>query len=192
MQLFDPKLEVPFYKQTTPGYCHPACVKMVIGYAIDVLGIQQNRITVGRVAKALRTHRLSGTAPGDLELVNSLLTESVPQIQFKSQISGRFEDIKTEIDRERPLIAWINISPDRDDTIWHAVVIHGYDLDDNKIYFIDPEMNVEDYERTSEIGYFLDNKLGVDGRLIKLIISKVGQMDLRGKIRPFKKKRRPS
>jgi len=189
MILIDPKLSIPFFKQPTPGYCHPACVKMIIDYAIDLLRVKQKRLRIGKIAEELGAHYLAGTPPGGIERVNLLLADSIPNIQFKSQLSGRFEDLKKEIDEGRPVIAWIEIVGKDGDTIRHAVVINGYDPEKKEIYYVDPEMTAENHEKTAEIGDFIDNKLGVRGHLVKLIISAIGQKDLMGRIVPFKKRR---
>ena len=186
----DPKLSIRFFKQTEIGYCHPACVKMVIDYAIDVLGVDQRRLSISKIAKVLGTHRFSGTPPGAIEKINSLLSESIPRIQFKSQLSGRFEDIKREIDEGKPVIAWINISPNEEDIIMHAVVVVGYDEEKKEIYYVDPEMTAENHEKRIEIGDFIDNKLGVRGHLVKLIITERGQIDLMGRIVSSRRRRR--
>lgn len=190
MTLIDPKISIPFFKQTETGYCHPACVKMVIDYAIDVLGVDQKRLRLGKIAAILGTHYLAGTPPGAIERINQELGESIPRIQFKSQIGGRFDEIREEIDEGRPVIAWIDIASVEEDTIRHAVVVTGYDPEKKEIYYVDPEMMVENHEKTVEMGDFIDNKLGVRGHLVKLIITEIGQVDLMGRIVSLKKRRR--
>ena len=180
---------IPFYKQTEIGYCHPACVKMVIDYAIDTIGVKQKRVSLSRIADILKTHRFGGTVRENIELINPVLRDSVPRIRFQSQVSARFSDIKEEIDACRPVIAWINIAPSDEDSIKHAIVITGYNLQKNEIYFVDPEMTVENHIRTLEMGTFLDEKLGVEARIIKLDVSKIGQKHLNGRITPYKRRR---
>jgi hypothetical protein len=189
MILIDPRLSIPFFRQTTPGYCHPACVKMVIDYAITELRVEQKRLRISKIAEELGAHYLAGTPPGGIERVNLLLAESIPNIQFKSQLSGSFDEIKKEIDEGRPVIAWIEIVGKDGDTIRHAVVVNGYDPEKKEIYYVDPEMTPENHERIAEIGDFIDNKLGVRGHLVKLLISTIGQKDLMGRIIPLKKRR---
>ena len=179
---------MPFYKQTEIGYCHPACVKMVIDYAIDTIGVKQKRVSLSRISEVLKTHRISGTVRENIELINPELRDSVPRIRFQSQISARFSDIEEEIDACRPVIAWINIAPSDEDMIKHAVVITGYDIQKNEIYFVDPEMTVENHIRTLEMGTFFDEKLGVEARIIKLNISEIGQKHLNGRVTPYKRR----
>ena len=189
MYLADPRLSIPFFRQTTPGYCHPACVKMVIDYAINELRVKQKRLRISKIAEELGAHYLAGTPPGGIERVIILLADSIPNIQLKSQLSGNFDEIKKEIDEERPVITWIEIVGKDGDTIRHAVVVNGYDPEKKEIYYIDPEMAAENHERIVEIGDFIDNKLGVRGHLVKLIISTIGQKDLMGRIIPLKRRR---
>jgi len=181
-------LSLPFYKQTEIGYCYPSCLKMVIDHAIDNLGIKQKRLSLKKIARALGTHKLAGTIPENVELINQLLTESVPQIQFKSQISARFDEIRKELDERKPVIAWINIAQDKSDLARHSIVVIGYNLEKNEIYFVDPEMTVDNHVKNMDIGVFIDEKLGVEARIIKLIISQIGQKDLLGKIVPYERR----
>lgn len=118
-----------------------------------------------------------------------MLADSIPNIQFSSQLSGRFNDIIEEIDAGRPVIAWIDITENEGDTVRHAIVITGYDPEKKEIYYVDPEMTAEKHEKTAEIGDFIDNKLGVRGHLVKLIISEKGQKDLMGRVIAVKKRR---
>jgi hypothetical protein len=183
------KKEIPFYKQTETGYCHPACVKMVLDFAIEDMGIKQRRMSLSSIARVLRTNKISGTIRENIELINAELEDSVPRIHFYSRVSARFDDIKDEIDSCRPVIAWINIAPSKEDTVMHAVVIVGYDLQQNEIFLVDPEMTQENHEKHMDLGMFLDEKLGVEGRIIILSVSEIGQKHLNGRITPYQRRR---
>jgi hypothetical protein len=143
---------------------------------------------LSRIAEILRTHRYGGTVRENIELINLVLSDSVPRISFQSQISARFNDIKNELDECRPVIAWINIAPSDEDIIRHAVVIVGYDIQKNEIYYVDPEMSEENHIKTVGMGIFLDEKLGVEARIIKLRVSKITQKHLNGRVTPFKRR----
>lgn len=174
-------------------YCYVACIKMLIDYAIDELNIDQSRLRVTTIAKALRTHPNIGTIPGDIERINSKLADSFPHIQVKDQIGGEFHDIKNEIDDTtypKPVIAWIVIAEDEGDQLYHAVLVNGYSEDLTKIYYVDPEMIPENYQCEAEVGDFIDNKLTRGGHLVKLVVTKRGEKDLMGGIHPIKRRRR--
>ena len=189
-----PKLPVKFKKQSERMYCYVASIKMLVDYAIDELQIDQKRLRIRTIAKALRTHPNGGTAPGDIERINSELADSFPHIQVKDQIGGGFNDIREEIDepKRRPLIAWIVIARDDGDPIFHAVLINGYSRDRTKIYYVDPEMTQENHQCEAEVGDFINNKLTVEGHLIKLVITERGEKDLMGGLHPIRKRRQRS
>ena len=184
-----PILKIKFFRQTERAYCYPACVKMVIDYAIDSLRVKQRSLRLRKIARELRTDPDAGTSPGDIERVNTLLLDSFPQIQLRGKKMGTFGEIRDEIDQERPVIAWIELVRDEDDILFHAVVVKGYSSDLSKIFYIDPNKTEDDHQCEAEVGDFIDNKLGVEGHLIKLEITLIGQKDLRGRIRPLKRRR---
>jgi len=185
-------LPVKFYKQTEPMYCYISCTKMIVDYAIDELNVSQSRLSIHDIAEETRTHPQIGTAWSDIERINDLLKDSFPPISFEVQVGGSLEDIVTELygENSRPLIAWIIGVIDDGDTIFHSVVINGVSEDSTRIFYIDPAMTVENHQCEVEIGDFLDKKLGVDGRLVKLVIKNIGQKDLMGKMGPIIRRRR--
>lgn len=180
-------LPIKFKKQSEPMYCYVSCLKMVIDYAIDELKVSQRRLTINAIAKCTRTHPLEGTIIMDIERINELLIDSVPQISFKDQVGGSLPDIIMELHGENPvpLIAWILGVEDDGDRIFHSIVINGVPEDRTQIFYVDPARTEDDYQCDEEIGEFLDNKLGVSGRLVKLKISKKGHKDLLGKVHPL-------
>lgn len=169
-------------------YCVPVCVKMVLDYAIKELKNRQKKISVKTIAKTLGTRPLTGTAPGSIELINSSLGASKPLINFKSKLAGTFNDIKTEIDNKRSVIAWINLTDDELTPVWHTVVINGYDIDKRLIYYIDPLLTKENCEVPIETGYFIQKKLGSRGHLIKLVVVSEAQKTLIGVLQPIQKR----
>lgn len=162
---------------------------MVVDYAIKELGVKQKKLRISTIAKELQTHPDGGTAPGDIERVNALLTESFPQIRLIDKKTGTFLEIQDEIENSRPIIAWLELVRDEDDILFHAVVINGYSSNLTTIYYVDPAMTVEDHQCDAEVGDFIDEKLGVEGHLIKLETTLKGQKDLMGRIKPLKRRR---
>lgn len=182
-----PNLIVPFYKQAEKMYCYPTCVKMVLEYAIKELKIKQKKLSVKKIARTLNTGPLTGTAPGSVELINSLLGDSKPPILFKSKLAGNITDVKDELDNKRPLIAWINISGDEGDPVWHTVVIIRYDEEKRVITYVDPLKNVDDHEVTEDSGFFMDVRLGSRRHIIKLVLVSEAQKTLIGILKPIEK-----
>ena len=173
-----PILDVAFYKQPNDMYCHPTCVKMVLNYAIRHFKIKQRNLSIRSIARKIGADPLDGTPPGGIELINGALVNSKPSIRFTRQLSGTLREIIVEIDNERPIIAWINLSDNEFDPVWHAVVIVGYDRDKREIYYIDPLKTEEDHIVTLEIGDFISNKMGPQGNMIKFEIGGRGQRTL--------------
>lgn len=173
-----PIIELPYFHQPTDMYCQPTCYKIVTNYAIEEFKIKQKKFTIKKIAKTLGTTELWGTIPGNVELVNNLLSSSRPRTYFKQQISGRYTEITYEIDNNRPIIAWIDPRIIGNDEVWHVIVINGYEPDLRRIYFVDPLLSKEYWQKECESSSFMENRLGPKGTLIKLIIGSTGQQTL--------------
>jgi len=185
-----PILPLKFSKQPETAYCFPSCLKMVIDYAIDELKVKQKRLRLSSIAKIVKTHPNGGTAPGDIELINAALLDSFPEIQIVDSKGGTFTDIRKEIDEEKLVIAWIVVAKDEEDTLFHSIVINGYDDNLTKIFYVDPEMEQNNYQLSAPIGKFIDEMLTVDGHLIRMKITIKGQQDLFKRLLPLKKTRK--
>lgn len=155
------------FGQPTVYYCVPACIKMVLEYARKKYGKEIPRLSIKTIARVVGT-TIDGTAPKDVENMNERLSKAVPSVEFKTEFLSRFPEIVKELnDEENPVIAWINcVEPP--DTVWHAVVVTGFDPETNTIFYNDPEGSVKKKE---EVGIFI-NKWGVSGRLVKVLIGK--------------------
>ena len=162
---------------------------MVIDYAIDELGIKQRRLQLSTIAKAVRAHRDAGTAPGDIELINNALLDSFPEIQMVDRKGGTFQIIRHEIDEGRPVIAWIVMAEDEGDILYHSVVVNGYDDDLTTLYYVDPEMEEDNYQLQVRVGTFVDDMLTVEGHLIRMQMTIKGQQDLFQRLHPIGKTR---
>ena len=163
---------------------------MVIDYAIDELEVKQKKLTLKKIASIIGAHPVGGTAPGNIELINTALLESFPEVQIVDGKGGSFQVIRKEIDEGRPLIAWTVIAKDEDDILYHAVVINGYEEDLTTLHYVDPEMEEDNYQLSAKIGRFVDEMLTVDGHLIKMVITIKGQQDLYQRLHPLGRKRK--
>jgi len=159
-------------------YCQPTCIKIVLNYAIDRFKIKQKKLTIKTIAKTIGTDPFWGTIPNNVEFINSRLEKTKPSIRFKRQLSGTYDDILSEITTEHPVIAWIDKREHFSDEVWHVVVINGVDPDLRLIYYCDPLLPEEYWQKTSPSGHFITNQLGPKGYLVKLIMGGVGQQTL--------------
>lgn len=173
-----PTLELPFFRQPNDMYCQPTCLKIVLNYAIDVLGVKQKKIRLSTIAKAIGASPVMGAVPGNVEFINSKLEKAQPPMKIKRQLSGTYDEIKKEIDEGRPIIVWIDKRQIVNDEVWHVVVVNGYDEDLRRIYYCDPLLPEEYWQKEAESGDFIMNKLSPQGYLIKLIIGGSGQQTL--------------
>jgi hypothetical protein len=173
-----PILDVRFYKQPNDMYCHPTSTKMVLNYAISKFKIKQRNYSIRSIARIIGADPAWGTPPGGIELINGALVNSRPSLRFIRQLSGTLREIFEEIDNNRPIIAWINLTYSEVDPTWHAVVIVGYDRDKREVYYLDPQRTKQDPLVKCEIGDFIKNKLGQEGNIIKIEIGGKGQKTL--------------
>jgi len=150
----------------------------MINYAIDTLKIKQKKLLLRTISKTIGASPVMGTIPGNIEFINTKLEKAQPSMKFKRQLSGNFNEIVSEIDQKRPIMAWIDKRQVHEDEVWHVVIINGYDLDLRRIYYCDPILSKEYWQKESEIGDFIINKLGPKGYFIKLIIGGSGQQTL--------------
>lgn len=163
------KLDVPIFRQPIVYYCVPACIKMVLEYARREHGTKIPRLKISTIARIVKT-TLDGTAPKDVENMNEHLARSVPSVEFKTEFLCRFPELRAELDAERPVIVWINCV-DPPDTVWHAVVVTGFDPETNKVFYNDPDSTTQKEE---DVGVF-NRKWGVQGRLVKVLIGRKQQ-----------------
>ena len=161
------KLDVPMFGQPIFYYCVPACIKMVVEYVRREHGTKIPRLKISTIARIVKT-TIDGTAPKDVENMNEALARSVPSVEFKTQFLGRFPEIVRELNEKRPVIVWINCV-DPPDTVWHAIVVTGFDPEHNKIFYNEPDGAIENEE---EVGIFI-NKMGVQGKMVKVLIGKI-------------------
>ena len=185
-----PLLPIKFRKQSQRMYCYVACLKMVIDYSIDELGVDQRRLRESTIAKTTGTHPDAGTIPGNIERINDKLNNSFPQMQFRDNIGGEFSDIIEDIDNKIPVIAWVVVARDEGNIIFHSIVINGYSEDRTRIFYIDPELTHEHFQKEIEVGDFISNKLTSEGHLVRLNLTERGEKDLMGGIHPIGRRKR--
>lgn len=116
-------LLIKSYRQT-PGWCAPACLKMVAGY----FGINKSEAALARLAGASRRRGASAQN----------LLAAAKQLGLKGLIKDNagFGDIKKYLNRKIPIIAdWFSPYGEPDG---HYSVVVG--LDKASIYLQDPEL----------------------------------------------------
>jgi len=153
-------------------------MKIVLNYAIETFKINQKKLSINKIAKAIGARPDWGTIPGNIEAINSKLTHAQPSIRFRRQVSGRYTEIVEEIDQKRPVIAWIDKKETLGDEVWHVVIVNGFDPDLRRIYYVDTLLQEEFWQKECETGHFMEKRLGLKGYLVKLIIGGTGQKTL--------------
>jgi predicted double-glycine peptidase len=113
-------------------------MKMVLEYV-------KNRITEGfpdldvkAISEAVRTNEEeSGTSFEDIKRINEKLIKTKPSLEFVAGFNHKIEEIKEEIDNDRPVIAWV-MMPSPQGDFRHSIVITEFDEDKLLIYYNDP------------------------------------------------------
>ena len=137
------KLIVPLIPQHEQFYCVPACIKMVLEYLNQrgKLTAPLPDLTISDIAKAIKTQ--DGTWAPDVPLLNPLLEEANPSVEFEDAYrSRRVEEIDGEIDAGRPCIPFLYLTDGVHHT-WHAVVVSYIKIDRNTITINDPGPAIE-------------------------------------------------
>ena len=120
--------------------CVPASIKMVLDYISRIEHPSKNvpEFSVEDIAKILRTDEL-GTPLENIKNLNKneRILLAIPSIEFVDKNGCRFDEIKTELENNRPIISWI--SPSEIFTgLSHSVVITGIDEGKLLVYYNDP------------------------------------------------------
>lgn len=161
------ELNVPLWGQPARNYCVPACLKMLLEFLRQNYGDAIPKLSISQIARIVNT-QWDGTAPKDVENINKYF-EAKLCIDFKAEYMRRFPEIQKELTEERPVITWIN-SQKPPDTLWHAVVVRGFN-ESNFVVYNDPW---DCKRKTEEVGIFI-NKWGTEAKMVKLLISKEKQ-----------------
>lgn len=164
-----PKLDVPLWGQPQKNYCVPTCIKMILEFLRQEHGQDVPHLKLSSIARIVKT-QWDGTAPKNVELMNSYF-EGKLSVRFKAKALMRFPDLKKELDEHRPVIVWLNLAKQPEDTLWHAVVVTSFDPLTNYFTYNDPW---DGKEKQEEVGRFMQ-KWGMEGRMIKLLISTTEQ-----------------
>jgi hypothetical protein len=150
---------------------------MVLDYMCKHFNVKCKTLSLKTIAKTTKTDR-DGTAPRATENVNFLLHRAKPPMKFQLFEMSKFPEIVKELNEERPVIVWINIA-ESPDTVWHAVVIVGFNLENNIVTYDDPDEDEKDCIKSLEAGVFI-KKWGFQARLIKVLIGTKGQTYIDG------------
>jgi len=159
------RLEVPYKSQesTTANSfrndCGPACVAMISEYKIPNLEISVNQVA----SKTSLKKKDNGILPA--EIIQLLGAQKI-QSYAKSGIA--LEDLRNEIDSDRPVILLVNYKYLGDRAFGHYVVLVGYN--EAGFYIHDPYkrgafhfMPTEEFEKSiTDVGaFFYYNRQGV-------------------------------
>ncbi len=115
----DDRVSVPFFSNTS-DQCGPSSLASVLNYWGE-------KTTPEELKAEVYLPRLRGTLPMDL-------LPALEKRGIKGEvIAGSFEDIKTEIQQQRPVIAYLNFGT-RKHPIGHFLVVTGYDENRRGLY----------------------------------------------------------
>lgn len=135
--LLEVPLEVPLQEDSYS--CVPRCVKMIIQYVIDKLNGKIPNISLKDISEVIETCE-DGTFPDKVTNLNNdkRILRSSPSIEFDyQQRTHILQEIETELNSGRPVIAWMELT-DNNHSCGHAVVVTGIDINQSLIYYNDP------------------------------------------------------
>lgn len=159
-------MDVPLEHQDDDFSCTPICMKMVLEYI-------RNRFTEGfpnldpqKISEILKTSAdIGGTTFENIKNINEEFRKTKPSLEFVPGLNHKIEDIKEEMRRDLPVIAWV-MMPDPSGEFPHAIVITDIDEDKLLIYYNDPVYG----KQTMSIGQFMDMWNGNSRVLIRVRI----------------------
>jgi hypothetical protein len=142
---------------------------MLFMYIGNCLGGQSPDLDIDDIAQILGT-KADGTLPLGIRNLNTNLNvlRAIPSLEFEVDLKMHsLSEIEAEIEGNRPVIAWVELSEGVHRST-HAVVITHVDRDKNLLYYNDPIFG----EREEEIGSFLARWENADRILVKVRIGK--------------------
>jgi len=166
------KLDVPLWGQPEKNnQCVPTCIKMVLEYLRAIYGDSIPRLSIKKISRII-DKKIDGTIPKNVENMNDYLCKGNPIVEFKTSMLEGFPLIKKQIfEKKNPVIAWIN-SAEPPDTVWHAVVVTGFDPETNMVTYNDSLDNTS--EKSVEVGIFT-SKLGLERIIARINVFKTQQ-----------------
>ncbi len=168
------KLNVPLWGQPQRrNQCVPTCIKMILEYLRTKHGDSIPRLSIKKISKIVNM-QIDGTIPKDVENINNFLCKGNPVVEFKASILARFPQIKKEIlEKENPVIAWLNTANPPDE-VWHSVVVIGFDPETHMVTYNDP---LDKSEKDEEVGKFT-SKWGLESRMARVNVFKTQQRQI--------------
>ncbi len=142
---------------------------MVFMYISNCLEGHAPKLDIDDIAEIIET-RADGTLPENVRNLNTDLTvlRVIPSLEFDVDLRMyTISKIEEEINNNRPVIAWVELS-EGIHRCAHAVVVTGLDRDKDLIYYNDPMFG----EMQEEIGAFVSRWEREDRLLIKVKIGK--------------------
>jgi ABC-type bacteriocin/lantibiotic exporter with double-glycine peptidase domain len=126
-------LDVPLIFQEDDHSCTPVCMKMVLEFVRRKFTQGIPDLDVPEVADAVRASADDGgTTFENIELINELLLDAKPSLEFVAGSGHSFDEIKEELGEPNrlPVIAWITV-PSPQGSFNHSIVIT--DIDEEKL-----------------------------------------------------------
>ena len=142
---------------------------MLFMYIGNCLGGQAPDLDIDDIAQILGT-QADGTLPERVRNLNTNtdVLRAIPSLEFDVDLKMHsLSEIEAEIEGNRPVIAWVELS-EGVHRCTHAVVVTAVDRDENLLYYNDPIFG----EREEEIGSFLARWENADRILVRVRIGK--------------------
>jgi len=142
---------------------------MIFMYISNCLEGQAPTLDIDDIAEIMET-RADGTLPEKVKNLNTNpdVLRVIPSLEFDVDLRMHsFSEIEEEIEANRPVIAWVDLS-EGIHRATHAVVITGLDREQDLIYYNDPMFG----ELQQDISTFVSRWENVDRLLIKVKIGK--------------------
>jgi ABC-type bacteriocin/lantibiotic exporter with double-glycine peptidase domain len=153
-------LDVPIVFQEDDFSCVPACIKMILEFALkqNPIGLVID-ISVQEIGESMGTDEL-GTPLSGVRGINEKLKKTVPSIEFEAKTNCVLKEIETEIQNEKPVVAWLKMPYP------HSIVITGVDKKRLIVYYNDPQRG----KSQMDMGKFMSSWKNIDSVLIKVKI----------------------
>jgi len=153
-------MSVPMEFQENDFSCVPVCIRMILEFVR-----QQNvdgfipDMSIEEISAAIGTDEL-GTSLSQVDKINEKLLKAVPSIEFEAKINCTLSDIEQEIEKGKPVIAWLRMPHA------HSIVVTGINKEMLIVYYNDPQKG----KRQMEMGKFMSAWESIDNVLIKVKI----------------------
>lgn len=124
-------LDVPIIIRDDGISCVPTCIEMVLNYLREKREMKVPELLFSEICDAIGMDGEGSTLEG-VERMNG----NCGRVRFATKESGQFDEIRKQLEKENPVIAWIKEYEDT--TLRHSVVIKYVDYSKLEVVINDP------------------------------------------------------